>query len=577
MIVVSALAVLRPQNNYYPYMTVEAPANVSITFLLKARAREAACKATTATLAIAALGNCPTCRIKQLECLPNLDLKQRQWLSTAPLATPSMRLTEGVAVYAAPHPAAALGACQESERLTESRGLQAKCFPPRAIRSFTDSNRKVTAMQAVWAVLALLAAGLASWLTCLFIIRYERLHARYSFDPVVSGPQRVHAVPAPRIGGLALVGGLLASSGVLFTLEPLLQFDIANFGYLLIAGTPAFLGGFTEDVTKKGNIIDRLLLTLLAGSMGAWLLGAILNRLDTPGIDAAFLWLTFAVAFTVFAVAGVTNAINIIDGYNGLAGGFAVIALVAMAWVAARVGDRFIFTTALSAIGALLGFLIWNWPKGKLFLGDGGAYLLGFILAELSVLLVVRNPMISPWFPMVLLGYPVLETLFTIYRRRFVGGRSPGRADSSHMHHLIYKRIVRWRLASGTPQYRGEHNSWVAPLVLCGALAYAGFAMVFWQTTPMLMAAVGLGSLFYIYVYRSIRTAPIPDRRIATSPVPGRRSTTLSVPNMATAHTTRKPRSREDERESRAPGQAVGEQARPFMQRDPPAPRAIDQ
>jgi UDP-GlcNAc:undecaprenyl-phosphate/decaprenyl-phosphate GlcNAc-1-phosphate transferase len=507
MIVVSALAVLHPKNNYYPYMTVEVPANVSITFLLKARAREATCRGTIAALAIAALGNCPTCRIKQLECRSDLDASQREWLSATPLASLSMRLPGGVAIYAAHDPAAALSACRESQRLTKLRGLQTQCFTPGTIRTFTDMNRKISATGAVWAALALLAAGLASWLACLFIIRYERLHARFSFDPVATGPQSFHSVPAPRIGGLALIAGLLAGGAILLILQPLFQFDIVNFGYLLIAGAPAFLGGFAEDVTRKVKIFDRLVMTMMAGGMAAWLLGATLHRVSVPGLDAALLWLPFAVAFTVFAVSGVANAINIIDGYNGLASGFAVIVLLAMAWVAAQAGDEFILTSALILLGALLGFTLWNWPTGKIFLGDGGAYLVGFILAELSVLLVLRNPLVSPWFPMVLLGYPVLETLFTIYRRKFLGGRSPGYPDALHLHHLIYKHVICRELAR---EYPGKRNSRVAPYTLWAPLAFAGFAILFWQLTPVLITAVVVGSLLYVYVYRRIAAWPEP-------------------------------------------------------------------
>lgn len=531
MIVFSTLAILRPPTQHHGYMIIETPENLSVTFLLThQRGRMADCEANIVRMASVTLASCPSCSIKRLQCLAELTPTQQALLSTEPLDTPSVRLPGGVAVYTAPDAIAALVACRESQRVSAEKHLRVTCFPANTRRPVSDIASKITAAQALWPLLALLAAGLAAWIGCWFITRYEPLHAHFSLDPVDSGPQSVHAVPAPRIGGLGLVAGLLASGGILLTLQPLFNFDVADFGYLLVAATPAFLGGFAEDVAKKGKILDRLLLTMFAGSMGAWLLGAILNRLSIPGIDSAFLWPPVAVGFTVFAVAGVANAINIIDGYNGLAGGFAVIVLAAMAWVAAQVGDGFIFTTALSLIGALLGFLGWNWPNGKLFLGDGGAYLIGFILAELSVLLVVRNPLVSPWFPMVLLGYPVLETLFTIYRRKFLRGRSPGHPDALHMHHFIYRRIVRWRLASGTPQYRGKDNSWVAPFVLCGPLAFAGFAMVFWQRTPMLMAAVGLGSLSYIYIYRSIRTSPVPDRRIKTSPVPDRRRTTSSGP-----------------------------------------------
>lgn len=516
LILFSALAVFRPPSSHHAFMIIEAPENLNITFLFNGRNRAADCDATIVNLASAILASCPTCRIKQLQCLTQLDATQQYLLSSEPLDTPSARLPSGAAIYAAPNVTTALGACQESQRLAKSTAPMT-CFPANTARSVTESARKVTAEQSLWAALALIIAGLAAWFACWLIIRYEHLHAHLSHDQVDSGPQKFHAVPTPRIGGIAVVAGLLAGGGVLLALQPQFKFNTMDFGYLLLAGTPAFLGGIAEDVTKKVGVLHRLLMTMLAGSLGAWLLGAILNRLNIPGIDTALLWLPFAVAFTVFAVGGVANAINIIDGYNGLAGGFAVIVLVALAWVAAQVGDSFIFTTALILIGALLGFLAWNWPKGKVFLGDGGAYLLGFVLAEISVLLVVRNPQVSPWFPVVLLGYPIFETFFSIYRKKYLRGYSPGHPDGLHMHMLIYKRVIRWHVGSKHPQHQTERNSLVAPYVLCAPLAYAAFAMVFWQMTPILMTAVGVGCLLYVYVYRRIATWSVPKWLLTTN------------------------------------------------------------
>lgn len=502
LILFSALAVFRPPSNHHAYMSIEAPENLGITFLFNGRSRAADCEATIVNLASAILASCPGCRIKQLQCLPKLDSTLQRLLSSEPLDTPSARLPNGVAIYAAPNLVTALGACQESQRLSANGGSSTTCFPPDTTRTTTESTKKVTAEQALWAGLALFVASLAAWFTCWLIIRYEHLHAHLSHDQVGSGPQKFHAVPTPRIGGIAVVAGLLAGGGVLLALQHQFKFDTTDFAYLLLAGAPAFVGGLAEDVTKKVGVLHRLLMTMLAGSLGAWLMGAILNRLSIPGIDGALLWLPFAVAFTVFAVGGVANAINIIDGYNGLAGGFAVIMLVAVVWVAAQVGDGFILTTALILIGGVLGFLAWNWPQGKIFLGDGGAYLLGFILAELSVLLVVRNPLVSPWFPMVLLGYPIFETFFSIYRRSYVRGYSPGHPDALHMHHLIYQRVIHKH--AGASHCQAERNSRVAPYVLCAPLACTGFAMIFWQMTPILMTAVGIGFLSYIYFYRRI-------------------------------------------------------------------------
>ncbi len=372
-----------------------------------------------------------------------------------------------------------------------------------------------------WGLLGLILAAAASWLIAWLMIRYEHLHAHLSHDAVGSGPQKFHSRPTPRIGGIALVGGLLAGGSIFFAMDG--EFSGTKFAYLLLAGAPAFLVGLAEDVTKAISVRLRLLVTLLAGSVGAWLLGAILNGLSIPGIDTALLWLPFAVAFTVFAVAGVTHAINIIDGYHGLAAGFAIIVLVAMAYVAVEVGDRFIFVTALIFIGALLGFLAWNWPGGRLFLGDGGAYLIGFLLAELSVLLVIRNPIVSPWFPMLLLSYPIFETIYSIYRKKFLEKMSPGQSGGKHMHMLVYKYLKRQQFASSDRRNRIDRNSLVAPYILWAPLVAAIFASAFWEEPWMLVPAVGLGWLLYLSVYSRVsfgkNPGPKPDEDLQLSSV----------------------------------------------------------
>lgn len=110
--------------------------------------------------------------------------------------------------------------------------------------------------------------------------------------------------------------------------------------------------------------------------------------------------------------------------------------------MALQVGDRALAALLLSTAAATGGVLFWNYPRGMLFAGDGGAYIWGVAIALASVALVQRNPLVSPWFPLLLLIYPVWETVFSIYRKT-VRGISPGVADALHFHQLIYRRIVR--------------------------------------------------------------------------------------------------------------------------------------
>ena len=91
-------------------------------------------------------------------------------------------------------------------------------------------------------------------------------------------------------------------------------------------------------------------------------------------------------------------------------------------------GDDTVATLALIGVGAVLGFFFWNFPGGLIFLGDGGAYFLGFYVAELGILLLARNPSVSPMCPLLICIYPVFETLFSMYRRKVLRGRADGPA-----------------------------------------------------------------------------------------------------------------------------------------------------
>jgi UDP-GlcNAc:undecaprenyl-phosphate/decaprenyl-phosphate GlcNAc-1-phosphate transferase len=270
---------------------------------------------------------------------------------------------------------------------------------------------------------------------------------------------------------------------------------------LALSAIPAFAGGFGDDITKKAGVFARLMLTFASAVFASLLVGATLDRLDMPGLDALLLWPLFAIAFTAFAVGGIANSINIIDGYNGLASGYAVIVLAALAWVAGQVGDPVVLTASLAMLGALLGFLVWNYPGGKIFMGDGGAYLLGFWLAELAVLLVVRNPDVSPWFPLMLLAYPITDTLFSIYRRHIIHGGSAGDADAMHLHQLIFSRLARIGVGSKDAEHRRRRNNLVAPYIWIVGATFALLSLLAWRSTPWLLTLAVCFWIGYLWLY----------------------------------------------------------------------------
>lgn len=335
----------------------------------------------------------------------------------------------------------------------------------------------------------------------LLIIHSAHLHGALSADHDLSGPQKFHSRPVPRIGGLAIFAGFSASMGLLAWRYPE-YWRMA--GLTLVCCLPAFLSGVIEDLTKQVSALRRLLATLVAGALGAWLMGAQIKYTGIPGLDLIASTMIGGYLLALFVVSGVANSINIIDGMNGLASMCSAIMLAGLAYVALQAGDNLVAAISLAVIGAVLGFFMWNYPLGLIFLGDGGAYFLGFMLAELSILLLVRNPGVSPMFPLLLCAYPVWETVFSIYRRKVVRGRPAGMPDGIHLHSLIYRRLMRWAIGSKDAAVLTRRNALTAPYLwmLCSLSVVP--AAIWWDDTAVLQIFLLLFVLSYVVLYCSI-------------------------------------------------------------------------
>lgn len=356
-------------------------------------------------------------------------------------------------------------------------------------------------------MISLSIAFLVSLVVSLLVVRYEHLHAHVTADHDLSGVQKFHARPVPRVGGIGVVAGFICGALAKLMLEP----EVATFSLMVaLAALPAFTMGLLEDLTKKVSVSKRLLATAASAAVGGVLLGGWLTRLDVPGVDSLLTIGVVSIAVTCFAVAGVANAFNLIDGYNGLAGMVAVIILAGLAYVAGQVGDRAIMIASFTAIGAVLGFLIWNYPRGLIFLGDGGAYLIGFLVAELSVLLVARNPLVSPWFPLLLAFYPIFETVFTIFRRVVIGKTHPGLPDAAHLHQLIYRRVVRWAVGTDCAKQQTRRNALTSPYLWVMATLAVIPSTLLWNNTFALQMIALLFAATYIWIYREIYKARFP-------------------------------------------------------------------
>lgn len=509
---------------YYPSLRVQTGAGVDIVFLNQSRTSRTACESVLDRIEHSTRRHCPTCLTLARHCDAELPETSALYFSDRPAPLPSAHMPSGVMVFDSPDLASAQQVCQATAALVNQGSAQARaeCFAAQSARPFFKlKSGPVQWRQIGFALLGFVVAWVISRYLAWLILRFDHLHRRFSHDENGSGPQKFHALPTPRIGGLPVIIGLVCSTTVLLTLPN--HFSDQDFLLLLFAALPAFLGGLAEDLTKKVGVPQRLVLTILSGLVGCWMLGATLTRLDLPLIDELLKWAPFAIAFTAFAVGGVANSVNIIDGYNGLAAGFGLIASAALAIVAARYGDALLVFANLAMAGALTGFLTWNWPRGRIFLGDGGAYLLGFWLAEMNVMLITRNPDVSPWLPMAVMIYPVFETLFTIYRRTFKHKTSPGQPDSMHLHQMIYKRLVRIHIGTANPTLKTRRNSRVAPYLWVLSAACSAVAIFFASETAALQFLCLGFCTFYIALYRRLTGWRVPRLlRLRSDPGTGR-------------------------------------------------------
>jgi len=238
-------------------------------------------------------------------------------------------------------------------------------------------------------------------------------------------PQSFHSDNTPRAGGIGILTGLILISMLALGFKFLLSIFVA------------FLSGIFEDFHNSLSPKLRLFLQLLAALSAVFLTDAVVIYLGL-GIYMPY-WL--GIIFSIFAIVGMMNAINIIDGFNGLASGIVLLILASFSLVGYQENDTHILSIISITAGSTLGFFILNFPKGKIFLGDGGAYLLGFMVAIIGILLASNYENISPWYILAIFIYPVWEVIFSILRKLSIG-LSPLSPDAYHFHMLIHRQIT---------------------------------------------------------------------------------------------------------------------------------------
>lgn len=338
-----------------------------------------------------------------------------------------------------------------------------------------------------------LLAAVVSASVSVGLVLTKRWHLSLSAD-ASAGIQKFHTTITPRVGGLGISLGVVAAFWLFDSSSGLVL-------PLLITGAFPFLIGLYEDITGHGGVMRRLLITLLGSALFCLWTSIWVRYVDVPFVDDVLAVPLVGVVFTVLAISTCSNAVNMIDGFNGLAGGATLVMLGSLAWVAQLAGDAELLSLLLAFMGAVFGFLIVNFPCGKIFLGDGGAYLVGFLLGVFAILLPMRNAEVSPWVALVACAYPFLEFAFSFHRKTKREGYSPTKPDGVHLHMLVYKRITARRLRHSRPAYR---NAATSPFLWAFAAGPALLAVVFWNDTPALITVLVLTTLAYRLIYRRL-------------------------------------------------------------------------
>ncbi|CAN5477105.1 hypothetical protein BH23VER1_BH23VER1_27670 [soil metagenome] len=309
--------------------------------------------------------------------------------------------------------------------------------------------------------------------------------------------RKVHGRVVSRLGGLPIFLAFILASGWMLIEKPAF---FASWAPVLACCTLIFLVGFIDDLRPLGAKVK--LVGQLAIAFTAFTMGIGIDMVSNPfGAGSIALSVPISFLVTVAWLVALPNIVNLIDGMDGLASGLGMFLCLTLGVAGVISGQGEVAMIALAMGGALLGFLVFNFPPAKIFLGDGGAYLIGFFVASASLASSQKGAIIAVMLVvMIALGLPILDTAFAIVRRG-IRGMPLFRADADHIHH----RMLSLGFSKGTAV--------IALYAVCAALSLVGLSL-FWTRglslpiaagTVFLLALLGARYLGYVKTFRDLR------------------------------------------------------------------------
>ena len=298
--------------------------------------------------------------------------------------------------------------------------------------------------------------------------------------------QRIHLNETPRLGGFIFILSLISFVAFSNTNESIQLLKI-----ILICLIPIIVIGIKEDLFHNVEPAIRLLTLLFVG----WLFraqfpGPLPVLTDIPFIGKLLLLQGGISIFYILSMTAVANGMNLIDGVNGLCGAVALSILGALLFLSYKTSDVVMLSTIFSLILILMPFLIFNYPYGKIFLGDLGAYSLGLVISMLTIILFGRHPEISPWGAVLILIYPATEVVFS-FLRRMVKGVSIYHADTAHLHLKLF------HFFRPQPHYKKLANALVTP-TLSGLWLFPFLAITWVYQKPLF---IWIAVILFITLY----------------------------------------------------------------------------
>ncbi len=314
------------------------------------------------------------------------------------------------------------------------------------------------------------------------------------FFPLLNGvatalraAQAVHRRPTPRLGGIAIFVALLLSS-VFAPGEVSTRYIL-----FMLSVSVLFFVGLVEDIGIGVSPMKRLLAAAFASILVIISLEVWLPRTGVPFLEPYMENWLVGIGLTLLVTVGMANGFNLIDGVNGLAAFTACVSAAALALIAEQAGYVAMVQLATMLFVCILGFLLLNYPFGLIFLGDAGAYTLGFVLSWFGISILLNAPDASPWAILLTMFWPVADTVLAIFRR--ARRKAPTmKPDRLHVHQLVLRALEIYILGRGRRHLANPLTTLVlAPFVIAPAVA----GVMYWNDPRSAFLAVVVFSVAF--------------------------------------------------------------------------------